>query len=132
MTNSNEPLPPAPNNTGGAPPNRMPALLVVVVAGGLLALNHYEAVSDGKVYLWLIFMAPLFLFLGIGGLIDPRILWSIGPKGQHFPMRIKVIGGLLAVAGLLVSAYLALGVYRLQEPSTSKPSESRDVPDSSR
>ena len=132
MTNSNEPLPPAPDKIGTALPNRMVALLVAVFAGGLLALNHYEAMNDGKVYMMIVFLMPLFFLLGIGGLIDPRIIWSIGPKGQHFPMRIKVIGGLLAIAGMLVSAYLALGVYRLQEPTTNNPSESRDVPNSSR
>lgn len=132
MTNSNVPLTPEPGVPETAPPTRMVSLLIVGVTGGVLAVNHYNAMDSGKVYLWAILLAPMLFLLGIGGLFDPRIALSIGPKGQHFPLKIKVIGGLLAVAGMLVSAYLALGFYRVQDIRTSESPEIRSLPDSGR
>ena len=107
-------------------------LLIVVVAGALLALNHYEVTNEGKVYLWIVLMAPLFFCLGVGGLIDPRLSFVMGSQGRDFPTKIKALGGLLVAAGMLASAYLALGVYHLQEPTTRQPADSQDVSGSSR
>jgi len=117
-------------NARKPPPPRLVAFGCAVVGGVCLAVNHYEAMNSGRIYWWILFFAPLILFLGIGGIFDPRILLSIGDKGKHFPLRIKVIGGVLAIAGLIVSAYLALGVYRLQDGSSGHPSESREAPGS--
>lgn len=94
------------------------ALLMVLLGAGCIAGNHWLATSEGKVYFWLVFMGPLILLLGIGGLFDPRISQSIGPRGKYFPVHTKVIGGVLALCGMLISAYLALGVYRLQDGGT--------------
>jgi hypothetical protein len=41
----------------------MASLILAVVAGGLLAFNHYEAMNDGKVYMALVLLMPLFFFL---------------------------------------------------------------------
>ncbi|MCW3051713.1 MAG: hypothetical protein JWN14_883 [Chthonomonadales bacterium] len=131
MSDQNDPQRYQVGNEGKPPPTRLVALGFAVGAGVCLVLNHYEAMNSGKIYMWILFIAPMIFFLGVGGLIDPRILWSIGQHGRHFPTRIKLVGGMLAIAGLIVSAYLALGVYRMQDLGTSRPSESREAPGSS-
>lgn len=84
------------------------------IGAGLLAVNHFSATRSGAIWLGILFLAPMFTFLGLGGLIDPRIFWSIGPRGKHLPSGIKVIGACLAMAGVGVSVVLVFLVYRLQ------------------
>ncbi len=132
MSDNHDPLEEDEADVDPAWARRKGPLLIVVVAGALLALNHYEATNNGKVYLWIVLMAPLFFCLGVGGLIDPRLSLAMGPQGRHFPTKIKALGGLLVAVGMIASAYLALGVYRLQEPATSQPAVSQDLPGSSR
>ena len=115
MANSEDPLIQQGNEDGGFMPSRIIPLILALVAGGLLAWNHSNSMHGGEGSLAIVLFAPLFLLLGIGGLVDPRLAWAIGPRAQHFPMRIKVIGGFLAVAGLAVSAYLSLGVYHVMK-----------------
>jgi len=50
----------------------------------------------------------LFAALGLGGLVDPRLLWSIGPRRRELPTWIRIAGALLAVAGLGVGVLLVL------------------------
>jgi len=126
FNNQEPPIPPGMRQNANETPTRGKALVAVLITGVALIGNHLYAMDSGKIYLWIVMIAPMILFLGLGALIDPRIMHSISGKGQHFPMKIKVIGGVLAVAGLLLSAYLALGVYRLQDGGMSHPSTSRD------
>jgi hypothetical protein len=80
---------------------------------GLLVVNHLTA-RGGVLWLAIVFLAPMVTLLGIGGLIDPRVLWSIGPRGKLLPRAIRIAGGCLALAGIVVSAVLVFAVYGLQ------------------
>ena len=48
---------------------------------------------------------------GLGGLVDPRVLFAIGPRGKDLPASVKAIGTVLAIAGLGVGGLLAHFVY---------------------
>jgi archaellum biogenesis protein FlaJ (TadC family) len=111
------------------PMTRGKALLIAVIGAAFLVINHWSATNEGKVYMWFVFMGPMFLLLGLGGLFEPRLAQAIGDKGRHFPAHIKFIGGILALSGLLISAYLALGVYRLQDGSMRSSHGSSSTPD---
>ncbi len=76
-------------------------LLAAVLCGG------------GVIYLVPVFFGPMFCFLGAAGMVEPKIVWSVGKYGKHLPVHFKVIGVALAVLGLAVSAFLALRVYHL-------------------
>lgn len=91
---------------------RYVSLAVAVLSTLGLILNHSMATANSSVSLGLLCIAPLGMFLGIGGAIEPKILWSMGKYGEHLPVKYKVIGGILGVAGLALTFFLALVVYR--------------------
>ena len=88
-------------------PTRKLAVAVAVGSAGVLALNHYKAVESGEVYLVGVFLAPLVLMLGLGGLVDPRVLWAIGKYRHLVPPWPRRAGAVLVAAGLAMSAFLA-------------------------
>lgn len=86
------------------------AAVAIVSALGLL-LNHF--MSQTSVSLGILCIGPLALFLGIGGAIEPKVLWSLGKYGEHLPIKYKIIGGILGGAGVLVTLLLVFVVYPL-------------------
>jgi hypothetical protein len=78
-----------------------------------LVLNHFLIESHGVARLLLLCLGPIALFLGIGGMVDPKIFWAVGKHGQQLPLIYKVIGGALGVGGLVGTLLLLLFVYRL-------------------
>jgi len=90
--------------------------LAVAAAIGLL-LNHFAAGSQNFVYLMVLCLGPIALFLGIGGLFEPKILWSVGKYGKHLPVIYKLIGGTLGALGVAVTILLVLYVYPLGPPA---------------
>ena len=46
------------------------------------------------------------------GILYPPLFWSIGPKGRDLPGAVKVMGLLLALAGLAAGFWLARAVYK--------------------
>jgi len=98
----------------GVPRGRIVPAICAAIGAGLLAINHFSAARDGAIWIFILFLAPMFTLLGLGGLVDPRILWSIGPRGKLLPKGVRLLGAGLAVAGIAVSAALILLVYRLQ------------------
>ncbi len=88
-------------------PTRKLALALIVGSAGMLAFNHYEAVESEEVYLAIVFIAPLMLMLGLGGLVDPRVVWAIGKYRNLVPPWPRRIGAALVAAGLTVSGFLA-------------------------
>lgn len=99
---------------------RLAPLVVAVMSGGILAANHACFLHQGRTILAIVLLAPMFLLLGVSGLVDPRVVWSIGPAGRELPLGIKLIGVALAVAGLVASAFLMFAVYNFPnvEPIT--------------
>jgi len=116
---TNDPLPSYYEDPAGLC-GRLAPLVVAVVSGGILAANHVWFLHQGRTMLAIVLLAPMFLFLGVGGLVDPRLVWSIGPAGRELPLGIKLIGVALAVVGLVASAFLMFAVYNFPnvEPIT--------------
>ena len=83
--------------------------LAAAAALGLIA-NHF-ATELGTASLLILAMAPVVLFIGIGGAVEPKILWALGKYGEHLPTQYKVIGGVLGVVGLLFGLALVFLVY---------------------
>ena len=78
-----------------------------------LAVNHFLGGGLSVARLFLLVLGPAGLLLGIGGMVEPRIVWSVGKYGQHLPVKYKVVGGALAAVGVVVSLVLAFVVYRV-------------------
>jgi hypothetical protein len=87
----------------------MAAGMALAAAVGL-ALNHFVA-DLGMANLLILALCPIALALGIGGLVEPKVLWSMGKHGENLPVEYKVIGGVLGAAGLLLGLALIF-VYR--------------------
>jgi len=98
------------NDSPAAPTRRTP-LIMFLVGVFALAFNHYLKMSDGKGHLYLTLLAPHPVFLGLGGLIDPRVIWSLRAEGRIYPWRVRGFGVLLTVASMAVAVYLVLYVY---------------------
>jgi hypothetical protein len=90
---------------------RFVALGMAVAAAIGLLLNHFLVSSQNAGSLVILAIGPLGLFLGVGGAIEPKILWSMGKYGADLPAIYKVIGFALGLLGLLVTGALLLFVY---------------------
>ena len=91
---------------------KTPAVSLAIVVS-LLALHHWYAVTEGRVFLFAVYFVPMLGGLALGGILYPPLFWAIGPKGRALPGRTKALGFLCAVAGLGVGYYLARFVYAL-------------------
>ncbi|MES1241276.1 MAG: hypothetical protein ABUT39_06615 [Acidobacteriota bacterium] len=78
-----------------------------------LGINHVQAVSSGKVSIWLLLLGPLLVLLGVGAAYDVRILTAATKHAKSVPGRFRVIATLLSLAAMGISAWLALGFYRI-------------------
>ena len=87
--------------------------MAVAAAIGLL-VNHFMAETQGAVRLGILCLGPMSLLLGIGGSVEPKVLWSLGKFGEHLPVKYKIIGGSLAGAGVLLTLVLVFFVYPLK------------------
>ena len=89
-----------------------------VAAAGALAMlvNHFLPGTQTVGRLLLLCLGPIALFVGVGGLVEPRIMWAVGKHGRDLPVVYKVIGGALGACGLLVTVLLLVFVYRLGPP----------------
>jgi hypothetical protein len=81
-----------------------------------MLLNHFLIESQGMARLLLLCLGPLAFFLGLGGMVEPKILWAVGKYGKHLPTTYKAIGGALGGLGVAVTLLLLLFVYRLGPP----------------
>lgn len=94
------------------PPNGrlISAGMAGAAAIGLL-IHHFSAESHNVARLLILGLGPLALFLGLGGMVEPRIVWSVGKYGKHLPAIYKVMGGSLAALGVAVTMLLIWFVY---------------------
>lgn len=99
------------------PPNgRLIAAGMAAASAVGLIVNHWMAESQSTVRLMILCLGPMALFLGLGGIMEPKILWSVGKYGQSLPVKYKIIGGVLAGLGVLVTLALVFVVYPLGRP----------------
>ncbi|MCA9270434.1 MAG: hypothetical protein KDA41_18255 [Planctomycetales bacterium] len=95
------------------PYGRLIAAGMAAAAAVGLAANHFLEAPPSVARLLLLAFGPMALLLGAGGLIEPRIVWSLGKYGKDLPVVYKAIGGALAAAGLVVTLLLITLVYPL-------------------
>lgn len=98
-------------NDTAASPTRRPAFMLFVFGVFCLAFNHYLFVSEGKGHFGFTFLGPLLFFFGLGGIIDPRIIWSRRAEGQIYPKWIRLTDAMLLVVSMATAAFLAIYVY---------------------
>lgn len=97
--------------TPSTPYGRGTSLITFMIGVFMLAANHYGAVVYGEQHQIGLWLGPIVLVMGLGGLIDPRILWSFHRDSGPFPAwirRVRLVLILLAIALILV---LELVVY---------------------
>lgn len=87
--------------------------MMAAAAVGLL-VNHFLNDSLSVARMMVLALAPACLFLGIGGIVEPKVVWAVGKYGEHLPFHFKIIGGLLAGAGVVVTLVLVFFVYPLK------------------
>ena len=92
---------------------RLIAAGLSVAASMALVINHFMAGTQNILNLVIICVGPIGLFPGIGGLIEPKILFSVGKYGTHLPFVYKLIGGILGILGVLGTILLLLFDYPL-------------------
>ncbi len=107
MSDFNSPPSPGPIETT----NRKGALAAFVIGVGLIVFNHWSAINSQCYYPFIIYFCPLLAMIGLGGIIDPRIMDAMGAEGKSYPMRFKVLGIAFALAGGVFALYLAKFVY---------------------
>jgi hypothetical protein len=84
--------------------------MAAAAAVGLL-INHFMPESQSAARLMLLCLGPMALLLGIGGSVEPKVIWSLGKFGQHLPLKYKIIGGSLAGVGVVLTLILVFVVY---------------------
>jgi hypothetical protein len=87
-------------------PNRWPASFLIPIGAGGLAFNYFFAFARSEVRFLVLLACPLLLTMGLGTLLDPRILWSLRAEGRIYPWSVRALGGLLALAGLAIGVLL--------------------------
>jgi hypothetical protein len=92
---------------------RLVALLVFALGVVGMAINEWMSAARSEVYLIAILACPTMVLLSAGGLVDPRVLWSLGPHRKNHPMAVRVVGIALLVLGLACSVCLGLWRYPL-------------------
>ena len=60
--------------------------MAAAAAVGLL-INHFMPESQSAARLMLLCLGPMALLLGIGGSVEPKVIWSLGKYGQHLPLK---------------------------------------------
>jgi hypothetical protein len=90
---------------GSLPPHPRWIALVSALAGLLLVVS-FE--SEALRYRSAAVFGSLLLILGVGGLVDPRLLWAIGPRRAEFPGWVRLVGALLAAIGIGLGIALVL------------------------
>jgi hypothetical protein len=94
-------------------PPRAVALLVLTVGVVGLAYNEWRAETAHEILLIALFCAPTATRLGLFGLIEPRVVWALGPQRRALPGGVRVAGIAALVLGVLASVWLAFGRYHV-------------------
>ncbi len=98
------------------PHGRLVAAGMAVASAVGLAVNHFAVQAQGIGGLFILCLGPLAFFLGIGGVVEPKVVWAVGKYGKDLPAVYKIVGGTLAAVGVAVTILLLVFVYRLGPP----------------
>jgi hypothetical protein len=91
---------------------RLPAIFAIGTTA-LLLLHHWYAVTEQRVFFFVLILVPMLSGLAIGGLIYPPILFALGPRGRDLPKTTKRSEFSFALGGLCFGLYLAKFVYQM-------------------
>ena len=91
--------------------NRTVPVVLLIAVIGILGLHHWYVVTEGRAFLYALFILPPFGMLALGGVFYPPILYSIGKYGKDMPIIVRAIGVLLALSGLALGFCLFKFVY---------------------
>ncbi|MFH1467610.1 MAG: hypothetical protein ABIO70_24705 [Pseudomonadota bacterium] len=94
-------------------PPRVVALLVLTVGVLGLCWNEWRAETAHKVLLAALFCAPTVTLLGLAGLADPRVIWSLGPRRHGMPVAVRAAGITVVILGVAASIWLAFWRYHV-------------------
>ena len=78
------------------------------LASALVFVWLYSEYADGRAVPTATFVLPPLVALSVGGLVDPRILWSVGPRRHELPTGVRVFGAIVFALGLAGSAALLI------------------------
>ena len=94
-------------------PPRVLALAVFTLGVVGLGINEWMSEARNEVYLIAVLACPTMALLGAAGLVDPRMLWSLGPRRKEYPLGVRVAGVLVLIVGLCGAVGLGLFRYPL-------------------
>ena len=86
---------------------RLISLATFAVGLVCIILNHVLWQMQDSTYLALLILGPFVMMLGLGGIVDPRIAFSLGKYGTHLPWYFKLIAVVLGIVGAGLSIMLA-------------------------
>lgn len=82
---------------------RGPALLMLAVAACFLAVLFSGGVERGEDTAIALILIPLCSVMGVAGLIDPRLVWSVHPDAKEkLSAKVRILGMTLAVLSFLI------------------------------
>jgi hypothetical protein len=83
--------------------SRWPALMMLACSMAFLAVLFFVGIKQGDDAAIAFFFIPSLLVMGLAGLFDPRLIWSVHPDAKEkLPAAIRIVGITLAVLSFLV------------------------------
>lgn len=93
------------------PPTRSRAGFAILIGLVGLWVHHWMMSNLDHYWPWLMIILPVVFFQGLGGLIDPRLLYAFSEEGRNYPKWVKNVGGILILVGVAAGAAIAHFVY---------------------
>jgi hypothetical protein len=84
------------------PTRAVPALFLFITLAVFLWV--YDGYTEGHSTPNAVFILPPLGVMALAGLVDPRLLWSVGPNRHSMPKYVRVTGAVLFAIGLCISA----------------------------
>lgn len=105
-----------PHPAAGPPEPLHPRVLaVLVLAVGVVALgiNEWMATSQREILVITLLVGPTVTLLGLAGLWEPRVIWSLGALRRQLPAHVRILGVAIITLGVLTSAWLSWSRWRI-------------------
>jgi hypothetical protein len=82
--------------------SRLYALLPLAGAALLVALELYTLRNEGKLHIAAVLLTPTLLLLGLGGLVNPDVVFGARPDVPDIPDGVRRVARLLTYGGLAI------------------------------